>query len=261
MSSEKQTSRVFTPGFSTCKRVPHHRGARHLAERADMRQARRAVARLEQHLARRVRLLQPFQKLARLFEGPSLGGLQRALRAMCAAAVMIRAVFVMWVEELRGLCGGGGARVNPGLTHGRIDYGCRHAVPALLLGLARGVARIAGRFLLGRERCLPFGFFRGFKLGLGAFLAFSSASRAFSSSFFASRSAARASRALAASSLAAFRASSRRIILRLAFREFLQRRFLGLRRRLEPLVKIDFKSSHSLPFSVSRPIAAALTSG
>ncbi len=49
--------------------VAHHRGARHLAEGADMRQARGAVARLEQHV------LLPggadaFDELPRLLEGP-----------------------------------------------------------------------------------------------------------------------------------------------------------------------------------------------
>ena len=44
------------------------------------------------------------------------------------------------------------------------------AAPALLLGFARGVARIPGRFLLGRQCFLALGFFCGFQLGLGLFL-------------------------------------------------------------------------------------------
>ena len=81
--------------------------------------------------------------------------------------------------------------------------------PALLLGFARGVARVPGRFLIGRECFLALRFFCGLKLALGLFLGLALQSRrAFSSSFFASRSAARASRALAASNRAAFRAST-----------------------------------------------------
>ena len=63
--------------------MPHHRRARHLSERADMRKPRRAVTGLEYHLARRVRLFQPFQKLARLFERPGLGG----ARELCERCV------------------------------------------------------------------------------------------------------------------------------------------------------------------------------
>ena len=62
------------------KRVPHHGGARDLAERADMRQARRAVAGLEDHLILGP-ALEPRDDLARLFEWPG-GGLlgERAQR-------------------------------------------------------------------------------------------------------------------------------------------------------------------------------------
>eukprot|EP01136_Pigoraptor_vietnamica_P045843 Opistho-1_new@24326 len=61
------------------ERAAHHRRAQHFVERADMRQARRAVAGLEQHRRRlpvlgglSVRIA--FQKLARLLIGPGLGG-------------------------------------------------------------------------------------------------------------------------------------------------------------------------------------------
>ena len=54
MSSEKQTRRVLIAVVGQdAKGVADHGGARHLAERADMRQAGGAVAGLEQHLARR----------------------------------------------------------------------------------------------------------------------------------------------------------------------------------------------------------------
>jgi hypothetical protein len=53
----------------------HHGGARHLAEGADMRQARGPIARLEQHVSLfGRRLLVAFHQPARLFEGPGLGG-------------------------------------------------------------------------------------------------------------------------------------------------------------------------------------------
>ncbi len=42
-------------------------------------------------------------------------------------------------------------------------------VLALFLGLARGVACVPGRFLLGGESFLAFGFSCGLKLGLGLF--------------------------------------------------------------------------------------------
>jgi hypothetical protein len=50
MSSEKQSSRVGTLSGEHAEGVAHHGRARHLAERADMRQARGAVAGLEQAL-------------------------------------------------------------------------------------------------------------------------------------------------------------------------------------------------------------------
>jgi hypothetical protein len=53
------------------KGMAHHGGARHFAERADMRQAGRAVAGLEDHRVLR-RLLQPRHDLARLLEGPGV---------------------------------------------------------------------------------------------------------------------------------------------------------------------------------------------
>ena len=61
--------------------VPHHAGARHLAERPDMRQAGGAVAGLEQRLLL-ARAFQPLDKLARLLEGPGcgrLGGIDKGL--------------------------------------------------------------------------------------------------------------------------------------------------------------------------------------
>ena len=54
--------------------VAHHAGARHLAEGADMRQARGAVAGLEQGLLL-AGLFEPLDELARLLEGPGIGGL------------------------------------------------------------------------------------------------------------------------------------------------------------------------------------------
>ena len=51
--------------------VAHHRGARYLAEGADMRQARRAVAGLEDHLILG-RALEPRDDLARLLERPGV---------------------------------------------------------------------------------------------------------------------------------------------------------------------------------------------
>ena len=55
------------------ERMPHHRRARHFAERADMRQAGRPVTGLEQHLVGKSRALVPFDDLARLLERPRLG--------------------------------------------------------------------------------------------------------------------------------------------------------------------------------------------
>ena len=54
------------------KGMAHHGGARDLAEGADMRQARRAVAGLEQHLVLRL-LLQPRDDRFRLLERPGVG--------------------------------------------------------------------------------------------------------------------------------------------------------------------------------------------
>ena len=51
--------------------VAHHRGARHLAEGADMRQAGRAVAGLENHFVLRP-ALEPRDDLARLLERPGV---------------------------------------------------------------------------------------------------------------------------------------------------------------------------------------------
>ena len=53
--------------------MAHHRCAHHLAEGADMRQAGRAIAGLEQNLAVMVRGFQPFDQVAGLGKGPSLG--------------------------------------------------------------------------------------------------------------------------------------------------------------------------------------------
>ena len=61
----------------TCRRaghdlegVPHHAGAHHFAEGADMRQARWPIAGLEQHLAAMTHAIQPFDQVARLGKGP-----------------------------------------------------------------------------------------------------------------------------------------------------------------------------------------------
>ena len=54
------------------KRMAHHGGARDLAESADMRQPRRSVAGLEQHLVLRF-LLQPRDNRLRLLERPGVG--------------------------------------------------------------------------------------------------------------------------------------------------------------------------------------------
>ena len=158
------------------ERMPHHRRARHLPERADMRKPRRAVARLEHHLARRVRLLQPFQKLARLFEGPGLGGLRKLCERFVGGCHGAWG-FLMCFEDCADYGKARGARQPTPRT--RIQgtpsgepsiITVLGAAPALLPGLASGVARITGRFLLGRECFLAFGFFCGFKLGLGLFL-------------------------------------------------------------------------------------------
>jgi hypothetical protein len=75
--------------------VAHHRGARHLAECADMREAGGAVAGLEQHLAATAPRLVALQQLARLLERPGLrdargfapfgGEFGRCHRARCRA--------------------------------------------------------------------------------------------------------------------------------------------------------------------------------
>ena len=63
-------------GAMTLEGAAHHGGAHHLAEGADMRQARRAVAGLEQHIAfGRRRFLVARDQLARLLEGPGARGL------------------------------------------------------------------------------------------------------------------------------------------------------------------------------------------
>ena len=56
------------------ERVPHHSRARHLAERADMRQPRRAVAGLEDHFGLG-RVLEPRDQLSRFLERPGFGDL------------------------------------------------------------------------------------------------------------------------------------------------------------------------------------------
>ena len=54
--------------------VAHHRRAQHFVERADMRQARRAIAGFEQdRCATGLAVRKAFQQLARLFERPGLG--------------------------------------------------------------------------------------------------------------------------------------------------------------------------------------------
>ena len=67
-SDEPRLDRV---GGEHAEGVAHHRGARHLAERADMRQAGRAVAGLEDDLVLRVPL-QPRHDLARFLERPGV---------------------------------------------------------------------------------------------------------------------------------------------------------------------------------------------
>ncbi len=56
------------------KRLPDHRGARDLAKRTDMRQARRAIAGFKQHIALfRGGFGEPFDQFARFFKGPGFG--------------------------------------------------------------------------------------------------------------------------------------------------------------------------------------------
>ncbi len=76
MSSEKQRRRVLHLALGQhLEGVAHHGGARDLAEGADVRQARRAVAGLEQHrpLAAALDLFEPGDQAARLLERPRLG--------------------------------------------------------------------------------------------------------------------------------------------------------------------------------------------
>ncbi len=84
------------------ERVAHHRGAHHLAERADMRQAGRAVAGLEQHIAFFGRFpADPGENFTSLFKGPgaALAGGQNGRR--------------VWnLSTWRGKLGGGGLYVN-----------------------------------------------------------------------------------------------------------------------------------------------------
>ena len=75
MSSEKQNSRVGT-SLRPLEGLAHHGGAHDLAERADMRQARRAVAGLEQHIALGRRFAADAgDELAGFFERPRARGL------------------------------------------------------------------------------------------------------------------------------------------------------------------------------------------
>ena len=75
MSSEKAIRRVgMRVAGQDAEGMAHHAGARDLAERADMRQARGAVAGLEQRLLL-AGPFQPFDELARLLERPGIGRL------------------------------------------------------------------------------------------------------------------------------------------------------------------------------------------
>jgi hypothetical protein len=71
MSSENTSSRVGTlSSVKHAEGVAHHGGARHLAERADMRQAGRAIAGLEQDRRRPVAALVALDDLFRFLERP-----------------------------------------------------------------------------------------------------------------------------------------------------------------------------------------------
>ena len=77
MSSEKASSRVAMRVVGQhAEGVAHHGRARDLAEGADMRQARGAVAGLEQHFVL-AGALDARDELARLLERPGLGRLRR----------------------------------------------------------------------------------------------------------------------------------------------------------------------------------------
>ena len=69
---ERQQFRFDLVFGEHAKCVAHHGGARHFAKRADMRQARRTVAGLEQHFILRL-FLQPRDNLLRLLERPGVG--------------------------------------------------------------------------------------------------------------------------------------------------------------------------------------------
>ena len=69
---EREQARLDLVLGQHAKGMAHHRGARDLAERADMRQAGRAVAGLEQHLVLRA-FLQPRDNGLRLLERPGVG--------------------------------------------------------------------------------------------------------------------------------------------------------------------------------------------
>jgi hypothetical protein len=73
MSSEKATRRVGMASPDP-EGVAHHARARHLAERADMRQARGAIPCLEESLLL-ARAFEPLDQLACLLERPGIGGL------------------------------------------------------------------------------------------------------------------------------------------------------------------------------------------
>ena len=155
------------------------------------------------------------------------------------------------------LCGGG--RPASTLPVGpRTDYAVPHAsitvlagAPASLLRLARGVARIAGRFLLCRESCLPLGLFRYFKLGLGCVLGLLFGKPRLLFEFLRLALGGARLAGLGCVQPCSLPGKSGRIVLRFAFGEFPQRRFLGLCRRFAPLAKVFlFKGSHPPPFRV-----------
>jgi len=87
MSSEKQDKPRPHIGAQLLERMPHHGGARHLAERADVRQARGAVAGLEQHLAFGPRFSSRFRSFLASSKGQALE-FAASSAGVCAAAVM-----------------------------------------------------------------------------------------------------------------------------------------------------------------------------
>jgi hypothetical protein len=90
--------------------MPHHRRARDLAERPDMRQPGRAIAGLEQHIALlRRRALGARHQLARLLERPCL----RRQGEIAGVGHLLFAVPIKGLKT-RGKLGLGGGGVNIG---------------------------------------------------------------------------------------------------------------------------------------------------